>query len=462
MTSLPRRLEQASLRARLMTVGVLGVAGALVLGGLVLYAVLTAALTGTVQASALASAEEVALLAETRRLPDPVPVSGAQVVQVLDPQGRVVSGSPTADRLTPLVTEEERRAAVAGDAVFVPGNRAAMSGVLQVAAVEANAGGTRLTVVAAASRADVEASGRTLRLLLLVLFPLLLLVLSVIAWRIVGAALRPVEALRLGAARIDATSPDTDRLPVPATRDEIAALATTLNEMLDRVTAARRTLRTFVADAAHELRSPLASMRTQVEVARRLDEGGTLPADLLADLDRLTALVEDLLLLARLDEGEPRRGPKAADLRSVLSSVVPRYADARVPVRARLDGSGALVVAAASDDLVRVLTNLLDNAVRHARTSVHVSVQAGAETPHPGDDASVRVCVVDDGHGIPAADRKRVFDRFTRLDEGRDRDRGGSGLGLAIVRELVRRNGGTVRLEDAGPGVRAVVTLPRA
>ena len=453
------RFQRISLRARLMSIGVLGVAGALVLGGLLLYAVLTAALTRTVQASALSSAREVALLVETNRLPDPVPVSGAQVVQVIDAQGRVVSGSPTADRLTALVTPDERQSALAGDAVMVPGARAGLSGSLQVAALEANAGGKRVTVVAAAPTADVEASGRTLRLLLLVLFPLLLAVLAVIAWRIIGAALRPVEALRLGAARIDATSSDTERLPVPATQDEISALATTLNEMLERVAAARRTQRAFVADAAHELRSPLASMRTQLEVAQRLGEAEPLAAELLADVDRLSALVEDLLLLARTDEGGGGSAVGEVDVGALLRSVAGRYAGGRVPVRLTVGDRGPgvddcpLVVRFPQDDLMRVLTNVIDNAVRHARTAVLIDVAARR--------SEVQVRISDDGHGIPEVDRERVFDRFTRLDEARDRDRGGSGLGLAITRELLRRGGGTIRLEDAEPGVRAVITLRR-
>ncbi len=442
-----------SLRARLMTIGVLGVAGSLVIGGLVLYAVLTAALTRTVQASALSSAREVALLVETNRLPDPIPVSGAQVVQVIDAQGRVVSGSPTADRLTALVTADERLAALAGDAVVVPGARAGLSGSLQVAALDANAAGKRVTVVAAAPTADVETSGRTLRLLLLVLFPLLLAVLAVIAWRIIGAALRPVEALRLGAARIDATSPETERLPVPATRDEISALASTLNEMLDRVAAARRTQRAFVADAAHELRSPLASIRTQLEVAQRLGEDDQLTSGLLADVERLSALVEDLLLLARTDDGRGSAEVEPVDVSAVLSSLAGRYAGARVPLRLPASGDGPVLVAVAEPDLVRVLTNVIDNAVRHARSAVVADVEVR------GPDVLVRIC--DDGHGIPEADRERVFDRFTRLDEARDRDRGGSGLGLAITRELLGRAGGTIALADAGPGVRAVITLPQ-
>jgi len=458
------RFERVSLRGRLMTVGVLGVAAALLVGGLLLYVTLTSSLTRTSQAEALTSAKEVATLVDAGRLPDPVPVSGAQVVQVLDRSGRVSGGSLTADRLTPLVTEDERRRAVAGDQVVVPGHRSGLSGSLQVAAVEAGPSTNRVTVVAATPTADLEASGRTLRNLLLVLFPLLLLVLAAIAWRVIGAALRPVEALRHGAAQIDETSSDTERLPVPPTRDEISALARTLNDMLDRVASARRKQRSFVADAAHELRSPLASMRTQLEVAQRFGEGGALPGELLADVHRLSILVEDLLLLARADDDTSRPMSSEADLGVLLPQVVARYAGARISLRlngfrdrgvgaAGVGGGGSLLVSASSDRLTRALTNLIDNGVRHAERAVTVTTQVMAR--------SVELTISDDGHGIPAADRERVFDRFTRLDEARDRDSGGSGLGLPITRELLRRDGGSIRLEDAGPGLRAVVTLRR-
>jgi len=386
------------------------------------------------------------------------------VVQVLDTHGLVVAGSVTADRLTPLVTEVERRQALAGDQVVVPGHRSGLSGSLQVAAVEAGPSGGRVTVVAATPTADLEASGRTLRTLLLVLFPLLLAVLAVIAWRVIGAALRPVEALRHGATRIDEASSDTERLPVPPTRDEISALATTLNAMLDRVAGARRKQRSFVDDAAHELRSPLASMRTQLEVASRLGEGGSLPGDLLADVQRLTGLVEDLLLLARAENDRGMPGGSVTDLRLLLPEVVSRYAGARVPLLlssfagadvgvSPTEGGSPLLVSVSRDSLTRALTNLLDNGVRHAEHYVSMTTEV---TPR-----SVEVTITDDGHGIPAGDRERVFDRFTRLDEARDRDSGGSGLGLPITRELLRREGASIRLEDAAPGLRAVVALPR-
>jgi signal transduction histidine kinase len=446
------RLERISLRGRLMTIGVLGVAGALVLGGVILYVVLATSLTRTVQSEALASAREVGLLVSSGRTPDPVPASGAQVVQVLSADNRVVTGSLTADRLTALVTPEEKTQALAGEVVVVAGNRAGLSGSLQVSAVEAVSGTDRVTVVAALPTADLESATSTLRNLLFIVFPLLLLVCALIAWRVIGAALRPVEELRSGASRIDGSSTD-ERLAVPPTGDEIAALATTLNEMLDRVATARRTQRAFVADAAHELRSPLATMRTQLEVATRLGEGGRLPADQMPEVARLSALVEDLLLLARADDDRSAQRVSApVELARLVEDVAGRYAAARVPVRWTVaDGLGSVSVLASYDDLYRALTNLVDNAVRHASSGVDVAVEAN------GDRALVSVA--DDGNGIPEEDRDRVFDRFTRLDEARDRDSGGTGLGLAIARELLRRNGAHVYLEDAAPGVRAVVTF---
>jgi signal transduction histidine kinase len=445
------RFERISLRGRLMTVGVLGVAGALVLGGIILYAVLGSSLTRTVQSEALSSARDVALLVGSGRIPDPVPASGAQVVQVLSADNRVITGSLTADRLTALVTPEEKARALAGDLVVVSGNRSGLSGGLQVSAVEAVSGADRFTVVAALPTADLESATSTLRGLLLVVFPLLLLVCALIAWRVIGAALKPVEELRSGASRIDGSSTD-ERLPVPPTHDEIAALATTLNEMLDRVATARRTQRAFVADAAHELRSPLATMRTQLEVATRLGEGGRLPEDLVPEVTRLSSLVEDLLLLARADDDRSAaRVTGVVDVGRLVEDVAGRYASARVPVRWAGPAKPA-AVDASYDDLYRALTNLVDNAVRHASSGVDVTLEASAD--------AVRVRVTDDGHGIPEAERERVFDRFTRLEEARDRDSGGTGLGLAITRELLWRNDAQVVLEDAAPGVRAVVTLP--
>ncbi len=456
------RWARLGLRPRLLVVSVVGVAVALLAGGLLLYAVMTAALNRAVEGEARATAREVAALVDSGRLPESLPVTGAQVVQVLDDQYRVVAGSPMADRLTPLVGAEELEQLAGGGSITVPGRRTGLSGDLQVAAVEAGPAADRVTVVAALPTADLETSQRLLRRLLLVFFPLFLAALAAIVWRVSGSALRPVEELREGAERIGSggagASGPAERLPVPPTRDEVAALATTLNGMLDRLASAQDRQRAFVADAAHELRSPLASMRTQLEVADRLGEGGDLPVDLLPEVERLSALVEDLLVLARTGDQTARRPLDDVDVSSLLEEVAGRYAAARVPVRVTPpQATGVaepIVVRAARDELFRAVGNLVDNAVRHADAVVRLG--ASART------GEVEVVVTDDGHGIPQDERERVFDRFARLDDARDRDSGGTGLGLAITRELVRRAGGSVRLEDAAPGVRAVVSLPRA
>ena len=462
-----------TLRVRLMAIGLVGITGALLLGGWVLYAATGASLDRAVRNEARSSAQDVAALVNDGRLPDPVPVSGAQLVQVLDAQNRVLAGSVAADRLTPIVTEQERGRVLRGEPVRVPGSRAGVAGPLEVAGVRAGPAEAPVLVVAAVPTADLETSLRVVRTLLLVAFPVFLVVIGAIAWRVIGSALRPVEALRQGAERIGESADPGERLPVPPTRDEVQALATTLNGMLARLAESSARQRTFVADAAHELRSPLATMRTQLEVAQRLGEDDGMAADLLPEVERLGRIVDDLLVLAR--SGAPNAAPRveSVDLTDLAGVVVSRYAAARVPVSVRLAGpvrvphphagsaagpAAPAMVRGRPEELDRALSALLDNAVRHAASAVVVEVSAG---PAAGG-SWVRVTVGDDGNGIPEADRERVFDRFARLDDARDRDSGGSGLGLAIVRELVTRHGGRVRLEDAAPGVRAVVELPPA
>ena len=224
--------------------------------------------------------------------------------------------------------------------------------------------------------------------------------------------------------------------------------------MLDRLAAARERQRAFVADAAHELRSPLASMRAQLEVADRLGEAGTLPAELLVDLTRLSGLVEDLLLLARTDaDARAPAPPSELDARVLLTDVAAAHTTKRLPVTVR--PGPPVMITANDEELRRALGNLVANAIRHARTRVELAADL--------DQDEVVLSVSDDGPGVPPADRERVFERFTRLDDARGRDFGGSGLGLPIVRELVHRAGGRVALLDADPPLTlsAVITLPR-
>jgi signal transduction histidine kinase len=443
-----------------MIIGLAGVATALIMGGLAFFGALTYSVDRTLDNETLASAEEVAQMINHSRLPSPIPISGAQVVQVVDAQQRVIGGSVTADRLTPLLRPEELARALTGQAVIVDGIRLGISGPLRVRAIQAGTAAAPVSIMVGLPFGDVLATRTALRNALLITFPLLLGALALIAWRVIGWTLRPVEQLRSGAEKISRTRrisgpAGSERLPVPPAADEIRALAVTLNEMLDRLGEAQERQRSFVADAAHELRSPLASISAQLEVAQRLGEGGTLPADLMVDVKRLSGLVEDLLLLARADaDTRPPARAKPVDAGDLVSEVAKGYSDARVPVIVAADEQ--LMIMVDAEELRRAVGNLIENAVRHARSGAVVAAFADH------DQAVIRIS--DDGPGIAPEDRERVFERFTRLDDARGRNSGGAGLGLAIVRELITRAGGTVRLTaaEAPWNLQAEVRVPLA
>lgn len=441
--------RRRSLRARLMTIGLLGLAVALAVGSVALYGALSLANRHDLDRRADATAAQVADLVTSGRLPDPIPVTGTESVQVVDVHGRVLSASANGDRLTSLLTAPELSSAESSP-VTVSGSRLGLSSTLRVSATPVSSAANAPVVVVAEPVSDLARSQHLLVLTLVVTYPVLLLVLGLIAWRVIGAALGPVESLRSAAERVSGSGHD-ERLPVPESHDEIHALALTLNSMLDRLAAAREREHSFVANVAHELRSPLTSLRVQVDVSGRHGATAEDRADLGAELDRLSALVEDLLVLARLDAGEPLPPP---DPPVSPADVLPRFATSESP----------LVVVGEVDDgtvpmsrleLERVVGNLVSNARRHARSRVDVSFRRTTEV--------AAVTVADDGAGIREADRARVFDRFARLDDARDRDSGGSGLGLAIARELVTRRGGSLELGDSScGGLRAELQFRRA
>lgn len=276
-------------------------------------------------------------------------------------------------------------------------------------------------------------------------------------WLLTGRALRPVAAITDRVERISAGTLD-GRVPEPTTTDEIGTLARTMNQMLARLERSDLQRRQFVSDASHELRTPVAVLRSEAEVASRAPATTSVP-DLarvvLAEAGRLERLVEDLLTLARSDE-RPTSGPGPAGATEIdVDDVVLAEAERsrRLPVDLGQVSAGRVL--ARGDDLGRAIGHLLDNAARHGRSQVAVGV--GTEA------GRVRIWVDDDGAGIPEDDRVRVFGRFTRLDEARDRDRGGAGLGLAVVAETVSALGGTVSI-DRSPlgGARVVVDLPAA
>ncbi len=305
-----------------------------------------------------------------------------------------------------------------------------------------------VTVLGKASRAPALAAMTTLRNLLIPGVPALLTVVAVFTWLAVGRVLRPVSAIRAKVADITAYGLH-ERVPEPDTRDEIAALARTVNATLDRLQTAVDAQRQFVADAAHELRSPLAILRTRLELALPAEK--PLATAALDDVARLQSLSADLLLLARLDAGEPLSRAEELDLAQVVAEEAVRKRP-RPDVRVYLDLTPDLLVNGSADQLRRLVANLVDNAVRHASTSVHVTLTS------PDDHAVLDV--VDDGPGIPPEHHTVVFDRFTRLDHARTRDTGGSGLGLPIARDIARVHGGTLQVVPHSPGARLRAVFP--
>jgi signal transduction histidine kinase len=451
--------RRRSLRARLTLATSAGLALALALAAVLLVNALRASLIRGLDLSARQGAVEVAALINQNRLPSPVPVApGTLTIQVLDASGRITNVSPGADRLVPMLPPTQARAAArSGQARTLAGPPLGMPSLIRVVAVEA-AG--QHVVIAAVSYAEVRDSLATLARVLAIGTPLLFGLLALATWLLTGYTLRPIAALRRGAAEVTGTGVPR-ALPVPPARDEVRSLAVTLNDMLSRLAEAQQRQRDLISDTAHELRSPIASIRAQLEVALDHPDGldwAETARDVHADTLRLARLAEDLLLLARLD-GQPLRH-KPTDLAALCESVAARYATARVSVRAEAAGlSEPCVVAGDADALARLLVNLLDNAVRHAATRVCVSVRE--------DGGWAVLTVTDDGPGIPPEDAERVFGRFTRLDDARARVEAadgeeGAGLGLAIVRSTAQAHGGTVSLGDARPGLRAVVRLPLA
>jgi signal transduction histidine kinase len=456
----PAGRRQVGVQGRLTVAATALVAVVLLGGALVLTLALRHTLLSTLDDSARQRAQDVATLVDTGNLPSTVPVSGGTVlVQVIDDRGRVRAATPGGDALVPLLSGSALADVRRGAARTVPGSRIGISDSLRVVATTAGPASDRRTVIVAVSGTEAARSLRVVALVLAVGVPLLVAGFAVVCWFLVGAALRPVEALRRSAGAITETGTGA-RLPVPSSGDEVARLAATLNDMLDRLAAGGARQRAFVADAAHELRSPLASIRTQLEVARLHPDGADwddTAAGVLVDVARLSRLVDDLLLLARLDDARApgRRAVEPVDLAAAAASAAGRPGR-RVPVDlAEAHGAdGPVVVRADSDTVARILDNLLSNADRYAASRVGLAVARV--------DGTGTLTVTDDGPGIPAEARARVFERFARLDASRSQDSGGSGLGLAIVRELAASYGGTVRLLDADPGLRAVVALPLA
>jgi signal transduction histidine kinase len=449
------------------------------MAGLALLGVLRADLSETAKAQATADAQQLAATIAAGAAPGVAVQSQSLSVAVVDVHGTVlaynlggaavslagtaveVPGTGTA--ISPVSSAEGTRAG-GNVSAAAPSSR---SGVVhEVVAVPAWASGlarasTKVNgkpavVYAAVSGATESSAVAAARTAMLIGLPLLLAVVAGVTWLVTGRALRPVERIRHELAAIMGSSDLSRRVPEPTAQDAIGRLARTTNQTLATLEASLEQQHRFVADASHELRNPIASLRTQLEVGAAhpalLDVPGAVK-----DVARLQRLATDLLLLARLDASERLSAQARVDLgelareQAALARTVNDSADGsgRVPVRTGLLAD--VEVAGSARQLARILANLIDNAQRHAATEVVVSVRA------VGDGRAV-LEVADDGDGVPEDQRERIFERFVRLDDARSRDDGGTGLGLAIARDLARRHGGTLTAAARG-GRGAVFTL---
>jgi signal transduction histidine kinase len=370
-------------------------------------------------------------------------------IQLIAPDGKVVERSGSAPE-TPLIPITEfdlkLRRGMSDDAV--PNDDMRVSGQ------RVNTPSGDYTVLVGGGSEAVEATARTVALLLACGAPIIIAVAAAASYWLVRRSLQSVDAIRSQVAEIS-TSDLAERVPVPTSRDEIAALAVTMNEMLARIEAGHRAQQRFLGDASHELRSPLATIISGLEVTEAHPE--LLDADLaintlLPEAHRMRTLIEDLLLLARADEQslvQRKEQVPLGDLAEVAAARKRRDAGCTIHTDispARLIGDPAAVS--------RVIRNLVDNAVRHAKSRVDIAVGSR--------DGSAILTVSDDGPGIAPSERARVFGRFVRLDSDRARSGGGTGLGLAIVAEVVAAHGGTVSIEDRpGGGTKMIVALPQ-
>ncbi|WP_051063023.1 sensor histidine kinase [Ilumatobacter nonamiensis] len=318
--------------------------------------------------------------------------------------------------------------------------------------------GTRagpVTIAVGTTLADLERTLRVTVWALLISGAALTALAGAATWVVVGRALRPVDSMRAEVAEISVTDLDR-RVSQPTTDDEIRMLADTMNEMLGRLEAGTRAQRDFVSAASHELRTPIAVVRHALDVARAAESPNwnDVSTNVLEENDRMERLVDDLLVIARTDGGtEGRDAWTLVDLDDIALDEV-----GRLPTTTTIDLAevSAGQVRGDPEQLRRVVRNLLDNAQRHAETAVAIEVASS--------DGVVVMAIDDDGPGIAAADRDRVFERFVRLDDSRSRRDGGFGLGLSIVGDLVRRHDGTVSVSTSRRlgGARITVTLPDA
>ncbi len=447
------RLRRVGLRLRITVVAALAVGVALFVAALFLIGLLHNRLDSAATTAATLRARDVAALAAADALPSTLALPGEEsaFVQVVDDAGVVIASTENIDGELAISTIGPVGVKPLPLTILVaPLDQADR---MRVVALNVTTAHGEVTVYAGESLENADDTTAAITTLLAVGLPLLVVIVAASTWWAVGRTLRPVGDITRTMAEITASDIHR-RVPVPSARDEIGQLATTVNETLGRLDISIEQQRRFVADASHELRGPLASLRADLEISVTHPERTTwknVARDTLGDVERLQHLTEDLLVLARLDSPE-QRPHQRVDIADLVRDSV--FAVRREEITVSVNGVEQPVVIEGDEALLRrLLRNLVHNAEQHAIQLVSVDL-----TRQGGDE--VTVTVSDDGRGIAPDDRKRVFERFVRLDDARTRDGGGTGLGLAIVHDIVESHHAQIRIEGVQPhGTAVVVTF---
>jgi signal transduction histidine kinase len=449
---LVRRAEPGTVRARVTVVAGLALTAAVVLGLVVMYRLQLNSADQTIHGQLGTYATQIEQSAVRGRFPQLLPPSDlgqTAQAQVLAPDGTVLAatrnwaGRPALYLYTlpPGSTTPVRTPA--GDRML-PDD-------LSEYGEHATVGGRPVTIITTARTYLQSQVEQTFARLLVIGVPVLLVLAGGTVWLVVGRALRPVEQIR-GAVTAITSADLSQRVPEPGTDDEIGRLARTMNDMLARLEDAAARQRRFVADASHELRSPLTAIRTGLEVGLAHPDRAPWPqiaGRAVRQSQRLEQLIAQLLVLAKADAHEPAARRQPVDLAALLADLAATPAPG---ISIELSVPPGTTTAGNPEDLSRMFRNLLDNAVRYARRRVLI-------TAATGPDGTI-VEIADDGPGIPASERERVFGRFVRLDASREQASGSAGLGLAIAREIASAHGATIVLTEAADGgTRAVVTM---
>jgi signal transduction histidine kinase len=448
---LVRRAGPGTVRARVTAVAGLALTAAVVLGLVVMYWLQLNSADRTIQGQLRTYATQIEQSAAGGTFPRTLPASvldPAAQAQVLAPDGTVLAatrnliGKPALYTLAPGSATPVRQPAADG----------VLASDLSVYGEHVTAGGMPVTIITTTRTYLQSQVNQTFARLLVIGVPFLLVLACGTVWLVAGRALRPVEQIR-GAVTAITLADLSQRVPEPGTDDEIGRLARTMNDMLARLDDSAARQRRFVADASHELRSPLTAIRTGLEVGLSHPDRAPWPqmaGRAVRQSQRLEQLIAELLVLAKADAHQLAARRQPVDLAALLADL--RAATPAPGISIDLSVAPGTATTGNPEDLSRMFRNLLDNAVRYARHRVLVTANARPE--------GVVVEIADDGPGIPEEERERVFGRFVRLDTSREQASGSAGLGLAIAREIAAAHGATIVLtEAAGGGTRAVVTL---